>query len=132
MLEQAPPGAELARAYSALAGLSMFTHDSASTIEWGAKAIALADEVGDREALVHALNNVGTVESSSGNPAGQAKLERSLELARQWQLATDAGRAYININEGLRHRGRFKRRSHGSSVGSTTRGNWGSRRGSIA
>ena len=107
VLERVPPGAELARAYSSLAGLSTITYDPAPTLEWGAKAIALADEVGDREALVHALNNVGTVELSRGNPAGQAKLERSLELARQWQLGTDAGRAYINLDEALRHCGQW-------------------------
>ena len=107
VLEQSPPGVALARAYSALAGLSMLTFDPAPTLEWGAKAIALAGEIGDREALVHALNNVGTVELNFGNPGGQAKLERSLELARQWRLGTDAGRAYINLSEGLRHRGRW-------------------------
>ncbi len=107
VLEQAPPGAELARAYSALAGLSMLNRDRTATIEWGAKAIALADAVGDREALVHALNNVGTIELTFGNPAGQAKLERSLELARQWRLGTDAGRAYINLADTLRLGGRF-------------------------
>ena len=107
VLEQEPPGVELARAYSALAGLSMLTFDPVPTIEWGAKAIALADEVGDREALVHALNNVGTAELVHGNRAGEAKLERSLELARQWRLGTDAGRAYINLNEGLRRCGRW-------------------------
>jgi DNA-binding CsgD family transcriptional regulator/tetratricopeptide (TPR) repeat protein len=107
VLEQAPPGVELARAYSAVAGLSMLTYDPAPTLAWGAKAIALADEVGDREALVHALNNVGTAELSSGNPAGQAKLERSLELARQAHLGIDAGRAYINLGMGLIHLGRF-------------------------
>ena len=108
VLEHAPPGVELARAYSSLAGVSMITYEPVPTIEWGAKAIALAEEVSDREALVHALNNVGTVELAAGNPAGQAKLERSLELARQWRLGTDAGRAYININEALRHLGRFR------------------------
>jgi ATP/maltotriose-dependent transcriptional regulator MalT len=107
VLEQAPPGVELARAYSLLAGISMIGYDAAPTIEWGAKAIALAEEVGDRQALVHALNNVGTVELAAGNPAGQAKLERSLELARQWRLGTDAGRAYINLSDALRHLGRF-------------------------
>ena len=107
LLELEPPGVDLARAYSSLAGISMLTLDPAPTIEWGAKAIALADQVGDREALVHALNNVGTVELAAGNPAGQAKLERSLELARQWRLGTDAGRAYINLSDTLRHIGRL-------------------------
>ena len=97
VLEQVTPGRELARAYSALAGLSTLTGDPAPTLEWGAKAIALADEVGDTEALVHALNNVGTVEMGMGEPEGQAKLERSLELARQAHLGVDAGRAYINL-----------------------------------
>jgi tetratricopeptide (TPR) repeat protein len=108
LLEQAPPGIDLARAYSCLSGLSMLTFQSAATLEWGTKAIALAQEVGDREALVHALNNVGTVELTDGKPAGQAKLERSLELARQCGLGTDAGRAYINLGEGLRHGGRWR------------------------
>ena len=107
VLEQVPPGVDLARAYSSLAGISMITCDPAPTMEWGAKAIALADEVGDRAALVHALNDVGTVELAAGNPAGQAKLERSLELARQWRLGTDAGRAYINLSDTLRHIGRL-------------------------
>lgn len=108
VLEQAPPGAELARAYSALAGVSMLSHDPATTIEWGAKAIALADEVGDREALVHALTDVGTIELDIGDPAGQVKLERSLELARQWHLGPDTARAYVNLSSTLTYGGRFK------------------------
>ena len=107
VLEQATPGRELARAYSALAGLSMMGDDAAPTLEWGAKAIALADELGDTEALVHALNNVGSAEMQMGNPGGQAKLERSLELARQAHLGADAGRAYINLGWTLTVLGRF-------------------------
>ena len=101
VLEQAPPGPALARAYSALAGLSMQTYDPTPTLAWGAKAIALAEQVGDREALVHALNNVGTIEMMSADLAGRAKLERSLELARQAHLGVDTGRAYINLGGGL-------------------------------
>jgi DNA-binding CsgD family transcriptional regulator/tetratricopeptide (TPR) repeat protein len=108
VLEQAPPSVELARAYSGLSGLSMLSYDLESAVHWGARAIALADEVGDRQALVHALNNVGSAELTFGNPAGQAKLERSLELARQWRLATDAGRAYINLSDSLRLCGRWR------------------------
>ena len=106
-LEQSPRGPELARAYSLLAGLSMREGDPAPTLEWGARAIALAEEVGDTEALVHALNNVGVCELIHGSTSGQAKLERSLELARQAQLGTDAGRAYINLSECLAREGRW-------------------------
>lgn len=108
VLEQAPPGGELARAYSGLSGLSMVSCDAAAAIEWGTKAIALADEAGDRQALVHALNNVGCAELSRENPAGAAKVERSIELARQWRLPVDAGRGYINLSNELNECGRWR------------------------
>ena len=107
VLEQVAPSRELARAYSALAGLSTLTSDPAPTLEWGAMAIALADAVDDTEALVHALNNVGTVEMRMNDLEGRAKLERSLELARQAHLGVDAGRAYINLGWTLWFQGRF-------------------------
>ena len=108
VLEQGPPGAELARAYSYLAGMSMLDYDVAQTISLGAKAIAMAEEVDDLEGLVHALNNVGTAELIGGYPGGAAKLERSLELARQAHLGTEAGRAYINLSCGLIHNWRWR------------------------
>ncbi len=73
-------GPELARAYAVLAtsyGLS----DDDEAVRWGAKAIALADEIGCTDALVYALNTVGTVEFKRGEAEGRAKLERSRELA---------------------------------------------------
>jgi DNA-binding CsgD family transcriptional regulator len=108
VLEQISPSSELARAYSYLAGMAMLDFDLAQTISVGARAIALAEEVGDLEGLVHALNNVGTAELVGGYPAGTAKLERSLELARQARLETDAGRAYINLSCGLIHHWRWR------------------------
>ena len=108
VLEQGPPSAELARACSYLAGMAMHDYDFAQTISLGAKAIAIAEEVDDLEGLVHALNNVGTAELIAGYPSGAAKLERSLELARQAHLGTDAGRAYINLSCGLIHHWRWR------------------------
>ncbi len=93
VLEQIPPGAELARAYGYLAGMATLDFDFERTIALGERAIAIAREVDDREALVYALNNVGTAELIGAYPAGATKLERSLELARQANLGTDAGRA---------------------------------------
>ena len=108
VLEQGPPGAELARAYSGLAGVAMLDYDFAQTISLGAKAIAIAEEVDDLEGLIIALNNVGVAELIGGYPAGTAKLERSLELARQAHLGTNAGGAYINLGCGLIHHWRWR------------------------
>ncbi len=96
VLESAPPGPELARAYSGLAGLSRL-EDVDSAIVLGERAIDLAERVDDTEALVHALNNVGSARFTRGEERGQAQLERSIMLARQHGLATDAGRGFINL-----------------------------------
>lgn len=108
VLEQGPPDADLARAYSTLSGMAMIDYDIELTVTAGAKAIALAQEVDDAEGLVNALNMVGTAEMIFGNHGGQAKLERSLELARQAHLVIDAGTAYINLGLGLIHQWRWR------------------------
>jgi DNA-binding CsgD family transcriptional regulator/tetratricopeptide (TPR) repeat protein len=98
VLEHLPPGRELARAYSTRSHVSMLASDDAEAIAWGSRAIELAERMGDTEALVNALNNVGVVEASRGVLGGWEKLERSLELARQAGLVPDVGRAYINLS----------------------------------
>ena len=97
LLEQLQPSPELARAYSALSHACMLANETEDTLLWGERAIELAERVGDTEALVNALNNVGTNELSRGDVAGRLKLERSLALARQAGLGPDVGRAYINL-----------------------------------
>jgi DNA-binding CsgD family transcriptional regulator len=107
ILEQLPPGRELARAYASLSQVCMLGDDSDEAIAWGRRAIELADQVGDTEAQVNALNNVGTVELGRGVPSGQEKLERSMALAERAGLGTDVGRAYINLAGGLGRRKRW-------------------------
>src|SRR5918995_1277062 len=82
VLEPLEPGPELAMAYSNLAQLRMLDHDLEGTLHWGNRAIALAEELGETETLVHALNNVGSARSYAGDDAGRADLRRSLQLAR--------------------------------------------------
>jgi ATP/maltotriose-dependent transcriptional regulator MalT len=106
VLELAPPGPELARAYSAVAGLSMES-DPGATIAFGERAISLAERIADTEALVHALNNIGTVRLLRGDERGRAELERSLSLALRNDLGTDAGRAFINLAFTLGRSGRW-------------------------
>lgn len=48
LLETLPAGRELALAYRVLAGLRMLTQDYQSAIEWGEKAVALAQASGAR------------------------------------------------------------------------------------
>lgn len=98
VLESLPPGRELAMALSNVAQLRMLADDAAAAIEWGERAIELAERVGDRETLAHALNNVGTADGHSGR--GTARLERSLALARDAGLEEHVARAYTNLGAG--------------------------------
>ena len=96
VLEQVPPGAELARAYASMStyyGLS----DDTEALRWGNKAIALAEETGCTDALIYALNAVGTQELARGDHSGLAKLEKSRELAEQTADEPGTGRAYGNL-----------------------------------
>lgn len=96
VLEQLPASAELARAYAELSRIAMLADDGDETLEWGTRAIAIAEQTGDQLALVQALNNVGVAEVQSAAPAWD-KLERSLALARDAGFEEDAGRAYLNM-----------------------------------
>ena len=96
VLELAPPGPELASAYSMLAGTTR-DEDPEASLVFGERAIDLAQRLGATGPLVHALNNVGTTHMLRGEERGRAQLERSLALAVREDLATDAGRAFINL-----------------------------------
>jgi DNA-binding CsgD family transcriptional regulator/tetratricopeptide (TPR) repeat protein len=97
-LEPLGPSRDLAMAYSNLAQLRMLGADAAEAVRWGTKAIGLARELGDREAEMHALNNVGTALSGVGDVIeGRARLARSLDLALADDAHEHAARAYTNL-----------------------------------
>jgi len=97
LLEGLPPGPELAMAYSNMSQLRMLARASDAGIAWGERAIALAEQLGEDEILVHALNNVGSSQCQRGDRDGRATLERSLALALRAGLAEHAARAYTNL-----------------------------------
>jgi len=97
VLEQLPHGRELARAYSNASQLRMLANDSAAAIDWGTRALALAETCGAEDTVVHALANVGAAEVMAGSAAGRRKLEDSLARALALGLEDDAGRAYANL-----------------------------------
>ena len=95
VLEQLPPGPELARTYNAMAGnLGVVGDDEA--IRWGERALELAERVGCLDAVGDTLNIVGTVELRQGNLDGLAKLDRSRELAEQAGDEVGVVRAYMH------------------------------------
>jgi DNA-binding CsgD family transcriptional regulator/tetratricopeptide (TPR) repeat protein len=97
LLEQLPPGPELAMAYSNRSQLGMLSGDWPRAVTWGGRAIALAEQLGETETLVHALNNVGTAELLQGHAAGSTQLEESLRLALDHGFAEHAARAFTNL-----------------------------------
>jgi ATP/maltotriose-dependent transcriptional regulator MalT len=97
ILEALPAEAELAMAYSNKANLAMLAEHHAEAIDWGEKAIALAEQVGDSKTLIHALNNVGIAHLARGHEHGWALLKQSLQLALELGLEEHAARAYTNL-----------------------------------
>ena len=95
VLESLPPGAQLAMAYSNQAQLRMLAHDLDEAVAWGERAIALAEALGERETLAHALNTVGSARPAD-DERRQAELERSLQLALEDGLEEHVARAYTN------------------------------------
>ncbi len=76
-LESVGEGPELAMAYSNRAQLCMLANDSATAVEWGNRALALARRVGDADTEIHALNNVGTAMAQGGDFLAGMALRRA-------------------------------------------------------
>lgn len=100
-LEALPPGRELAMAYSVRSQSHMLHDRFGLAIEWGERALALAERLGDVEARVHALNNIGAAQlfGEEFDPGGRAKLEQSLQLSQAHGYHEHAARAYTNLAE---------------------------------
>lgn len=100
VLDPLPPGRELARAYSTQSQLGMLANDMERADAWGARAIELAEKLGDIETLVHALNNVGSARLLRDDAGGEELLLESLRLAKEKGLEDDVSRALGNLAAG--------------------------------
>ena len=74
LLERLPAGHELAMAYANISQRRMVAEDTAEAIAWGNRALELARSLGDTEAEVYALSNIGgrRVPRQSGRRAGSS------------------------------------------------------------
>lgn len=91
---------ELARAYSALSQLAMLASQPAETIEWGTRAIALAQRVGDPATEAHALINIGSIRVTI-DPDDVDTLLRGYDLADAVGQRHEAVRALLNLGYSL-------------------------------
>ena len=86
-------------AYSTRSQLHMLHYRFEDAIDWGMRAITLADHLGEVETRIHALNNVGTSLLFTGRPGGRERMEESLALALEHGFHDHAARAYTNFAE---------------------------------
>jgi DNA-binding CsgD family transcriptional regulator/tetratricopeptide (TPR) repeat protein len=105
LAEPLGPSRELARAYAARAQLCMVFADLEGTVDWGERAIKLAERLNETEILVHALTSVGPALVNAGRHEGRDYVERALQLALEAAPDGAAARAFNNlVSGGLRTR----------------------------
>jgi DNA-binding CsgD family transcriptional regulator len=97
VLQTAPPGPELAWAYSHQSQLDMLASRMGSAITWGERALELATRLQQREIIVHALGNIGSARVDDGGSRGFAELEQSFELAVAGKYHDHVERASCNL-----------------------------------
>jgi DNA-binding CsgD family transcriptional regulator/tetratricopeptide (TPR) repeat protein len=97
LLEPLGPSRELGLAYAGLASLRMNCEDEAETLEWGARALVLAEQLDDVEIWVDTLDTLGTMDLLLGRPEGLDTLERSIGLALGAGLDARVVRGYGNV-----------------------------------
>ena len=94
VLEQLAPGRDVILAYCARSNLCRYARDFERALEWGKRALELAEDIDDHEARVHALTHIAMVEYIEDVEAGREKLERGVELARHAGLEDLAANAF--------------------------------------
>lgn len=92
-----PPCRELVGAYASMASMYMNSEDADGAFEWGLRAVELAEDLGERDMLVAAQNDLGTMEYLIGVPGGRERLERSLRLALEEGFDKHAARAFMHL-----------------------------------
>jgi DNA-binding CsgD family transcriptional regulator len=85
-------------ALSNRAQLHMLSHEHDRCVALGGRAIDIARRIGSIEVLSHALNNVGSAQTDSGDQSGRRLQEESLTLALDHNLHEHAARAFTNLS----------------------------------
>jgi DNA-binding CsgD family transcriptional regulator/tetratricopeptide (TPR) repeat protein len=102
ILEELPPGKELAFAYTGQGYLRMLSRDNAEGVRWGKRGLELAQQVGDAEIEAFALNAIGTSHVMAGEiDQGREYLQRSLDTALEHGVHQRVAAVYSMLASGL-------------------------------
>jgi DNA-binding CsgD family transcriptional regulator/tetratricopeptide (TPR) repeat protein len=97
LLEQLPPGHELAMAYGNVSARRTVVDDAPAAMAWGHRALALAHSLADTEAEAYALSNIAAAEFRADAEEGHHKLERALALAQRHGHEECAGLTFSRL-----------------------------------
>jgi DNA-binding CsgD family transcriptional regulator/tetratricopeptide (TPR) repeat protein len=97
VLEEIPPGPELARAYSNLAFICNVANSYDEAARFGRLALDLAERLDDSAIRAVALLRVGSTETGLGSHAGIETLTRGLALAQSEGLEDIVGELYNSL-----------------------------------
>ena len=100
LLEQLPPGRELARAYSNLGSIcqdEQGREDPRAKLLWSRRAVELARQLGDVEIEYDALITIGALGFDSASSDGRDDLDRTLAFGREHADGPMTGRALIRL-----------------------------------
>jgi DNA-binding SARP family transcriptional activator/DNA-binding CsgD family transcriptional regulator/tetratricopeptide (TPR) repeat protein len=109
VLETVAPGRHLAMAYSQLSARHMLANRPHQAIEWGKRAIALADRLGDVATSVDALINVGGARFDLEPDWDGQELEQAHTAAVAAGLRDQATRSLVNLASTTFQRGEYGR-----------------------
>jgi DNA-binding CsgD family transcriptional regulator/tetratricopeptide (TPR) repeat protein len=98
LLQTASPDTELAWAYNYRAMFAMLAEETADARLWGSRALELAEQLGDDEIVIHALNTRGMARLQAGDKRGQDDMDESLRLAVEHGFEDHVGRVYSNLS----------------------------------
>lgn len=100
LLEALPPGAALATAYGVEASLRMLDRDIDKAIEWGKKAVALAQHCGERKRLCYSKSTLGMALLFRDYEAGCRELADALAQARAEGFVVARSNALLSLGTG--------------------------------
>lgn len=97
ILESLPAGPDLAAAYARFAQLMMVMGRLDDSIPAASKAVRLAEQVGEEQVVVSALNTLGSALVGLGRDGGWESLVESLERSLAAGLEEEAARGFNNL-----------------------------------